>query len=36
MVVVHQSWLWFPKNKGLTSGITLAGFGMGAFFFNPI
>ena len=27
-------WSWFPKNRGLISGIVLAGFGSGGFLFN--
>ena len=29
-------WTWFPKNKGLVNGITLFGFGSGAFVFNKV
>ena len=29
-------WEWFPDNKGLVSGIILAGYGFGAFFFGYI
>ena len=29
-------WEWFPKNKGLISGLTLGGFGFGAFIFGFI
>ena len=36
MVPIHHSWLWFPKNPGLASGIVLAGFGFGGMIFNSI
>ena len=29
-------WEWFPDNKGLVSGIILAGYGFGAFFYGYI
>jgi hypothetical protein len=29
-------WEWFPHKKGLISGLTVAGFGFGAFFFGFI
>ena len=29
-------WEWFPNNKGLVSGIILAGYGFGAFFYGYI
>ena len=29
-------WTWFPKNKGLVNGLTLFGFGTGAFIFNIV
>jgi len=29
-------WTWFPKSKGLVNGITLFGFGSGAFIFNKV
>ena len=29
-------WEWFPNNKGLVSGLIVAGFGFGAFFFGFI
>jgi MFS transporter, OFA family, oxalate/formate antiporter len=28
--------LWFPSKKGLISGITIGGFGLGALVFDPI
>lgn len=27
---------WYPNHAGLVSGIVIAGFGLGAFIFNPI
>lgn len=27
---------WFPDNKGIASGLTVAGFGSGAFLFSPV
>ena len=29
-------WEWFPNNKGLVSGLIVAGYGFGAFFFGFI
>jgi len=29
-------WEWFPENKGLISGLVVAGFGFGAFIFGFI
>eukprot|EP01134_Creolimax_fragrantissima_P007865 CFRG7865T1 len=29
-------WKWFPDSQGLVTGVIVAGFGMGAFVFNPI
>ena len=34
--VLILSWEWFPSNKGLITGLTTAGFGLGAFIFTPI
>jgi len=36
LVPIHHSWLWFPKNPGLASGIVLGGYGLGAFVFDNI
>jgi hypothetical protein len=33
---VHHSWLWFPKNTGLISGIIISGFGFGSLIFNTL
>ena len=33
---MQAGWTWFPKNKGLINGITLLGFGSGAFIFNKV
>lgn len=33
---VNEAWKYFPDKPGLTSGIILAGFGAGAFFFDNI
>ena len=30
------SWTWFPNKKGLINGLTLMGFGAGAFIFNKV
>ena len=30
------SWEWFPDNKGIVTGITLAGYGFGSFIFTHI
>lgn len=30
------AWEWFGKLKGMCSGIILAGFGLGTFFFGPL
>ncbi|KNC75844.1 hypothetical protein SARC_11635, partial [Sphaeroforma arctica JP610] len=29
-------WKWFPESQGLVTGVTVAGFGLGACIFNPI
>ena len=29
-------WTWFPERKGLINGLTLFGFGFGAFIFNKV
>ena len=29
-------WEWFPNNKGLVSGLVVAGYGFGAFIFGFI
>ena len=34
--VLILSWEWFPNNKGFITGLTTAGFGLGAFIFTPI
>ena len=31
---IYTGWRYYPNNKGLVSGIVLAGFGFGAFVFN--
>ena len=31
---ISNGWKYFPNNKGLVSGLVLAGFGFGAFMFN--
>lgn len=31
---IYNGWRYYPNNKGLVSGIILAGFGFGAFIFN--
>ena len=36
LVPVHHSWLWFPKNGGLVSGIVLGGYGAGALIFDNV
>ena len=36
MISVHHSWLWFPNNQGLVSGIILGGFGFGALIFDNV
>lgn len=36
LVTTHHSWLWFPQNPGLASGICLSGCGVGALVFNAI
>ena len=36
LVPIHHSWLWFPKNAGLASGICMGGYGLGAFVFDNI
>jgi OFA family oxalate/formate antiporter-like MFS transporter len=33
---MQASWTWFPSKKGLINGITLMGFGAGAFIFNKV
>ena len=34
IIPVYNCWKYFPNNKGLASGIVLAGYGFGAFVFN--
>ena len=36
LVTTHHSWLWFPQNPGLASGICMGGYGVGALVFNEI
>jgi MFS transporter, OFA family, oxalate/formate antiporter len=36
LVPIHHSWLWFPNNAGLASGICMGGYGLGAFVFDNI
>jgi hypothetical protein len=36
LVPIHHSWLWFPKNPGLASGIVMAGYGVGALVFDNV
>ena len=36
MIPIHHSWLWFPGNAGLVSGICLAGMGIGGAVFNIV
>ena len=36
MVHVHHSWLFFPNQTGLISGIILAGYGFGALIFDNV
>ena len=36
MCPIYMSWVLFPENKGLASGIVIAGFGFGSFIFNFI
>ena len=36
MVPVHHSWLWFPNNPGLVSGIILGGFGVGSLIYDNV
>ncbi len=36
LVPIHHSWLWFPENPGLASGICMAGYGLGAFVFDNV
>ena len=36
MVPVHHSWLFFPKQAGLISGLILAGYGFGALIFDNV
>lgn len=33
---IYNGWRYFPNNKGLVSGIILAGFGFGPFVFNYV
>jgi OFA family oxalate/formate antiporter-like MFS transporter len=32
--VLFQAWLYFPGREGIISGIIIAGFGIGGFFFT--
>lgn len=36
LVTLHHSWLWFPENPGLASGICAAGYGLAALVFDNI
>lgn len=36
IVPIYNGWHYYPHNKGLVSGIILAGFGFGAFTFNYV
>ena len=36
LVTTHHTWLWFPQNPGLASGICMGGYGIGALFFTEI
>lgn len=36
LITFHHTWLWFPNNKGLTSGICMGGYGVGALIFDNI
>ena len=36
MTAIHHSWLFFPKQGGLTSGIILGGYGFGALVFDNV
>lgn len=36
LITFHHTWLWFPNNKGLVSGICMAGLGLGGTVFNSI
>jgi MFS transporter, OFA family, oxalate/formate antiporter len=35
-VPIYNGWRYYPNNKGLVSGIVLAGFGFGPFVFNYV
>ena len=36
LITIHHSWLWFPNNPGLASGICMGGYGIGALLFDNI
>lgn len=36
LVPIHHSWIWFPKNIGLASGILIGGFGLSALIFDNV
>ena len=36
MIPVHHTWLWFPKNRGLASGLAIGGFGFGPVMWNNL
>lgn len=36
MIPVHHSWLWFPLNPGLVSGIILGGYGAAGLIFDNL
>jgi MFS transporter, OFA family, oxalate/formate antiporter len=36
LITFHHTWLWFPDHKGLSSGICMGGYGLGALIFDNI
>lgn len=36
VIPIHHSWIWFPKNIGLASGILIGGFGISALIFDQV